>query len=375
MQTRPPSMGSGQSFSRRRMLGGVAVTGLAGAGLAAGITQPAAADDSVIVDGVKITKIKNLTGPDITGKFGLHWVDLGAVARCPDGRTLTVFGDSFGPSWGENWRSPTALWSSTRALSRGMEYNGTPGGDWAKQLIPYEHGDEISTIIISDVITIGRTMYMHAVVNQGFGNIIWSGIWTSEDNGENWEDSGARFPGDAHNEMWQLASWDIGKDGWLYVYTSEFLRESPMILHRVRPWHITNPDRYQPWGEKNGRWCWGAGPTPLSDDIIGENSLRRFGNKWLHTWFDGPRYRIDCQVLDHPTQDPTTVRKFTMLHGTSWGNQDVNHLAQLYGSYIIPGSRLNDVHITVSQWNTSDNSIYHVMQYRFQGLHKFNWRP
>ena len=106
----------------------------------------------------------------------------------------------------------------------------------------------------------------------------------------------------------------------------------------------------------------------MSDDIIGENSLRRFGDKWLHTWFDGPRYRIDCQVLDHPTQDLRTTPKFTMLHGTSWDNQDVNHLAQLYGSYIIPGSRLNDVHLTVSQWNTGDNSIYHVMQYRFEGL-------
>lgn len=357
------------SISRRRLLGGAAAAGLAGTGLAAGFTQPAAADEgSVIVDGVKITKVKNLTGPDITGKFGLHYVDLGAVARTPDGRSIYVFGDSFGPAWGENWRSPTALWSSTRNLAAGVEFNGTPGGDWAKQLIPYEHGEEISTIIPSDVITIGNKIYLHAVVNQGFGNVIWSGIWVSKDNGENWVDSGARFPAAAYDKRWQLASWDIGADGWLYVYTSEFLRESTMILHRVRPWHITQPDQYQPWGKKNGRWRWGAEPTPLSDDIIGENSLRRFGDKWLHTWFDGPRYRIDCQVLDHPTQDLRTTPKFTMLHGTSWDNQDVNHLAQLYGSYIIPGSRLNDVHLTVSQWNTGDNSIYHVMQYRFEGL-------
>jgi hypothetical protein len=364
-----------QPITRRRLLGTTAVAGLAGAGLAAGITPTAAAADSVIVDGVKITKVKNLTGPDITGKFGLHWVDLGAVARCPDGRDLYVFGDSFGPAWGENWRSPTALWSNTRNLAAGVVFNGTPGGDWGKQLIPYEHGDEISTIIPSDVITIGRKMYLHAVVNQGFGNVIWSGIWVSEDNGENWEDSGARFPGPAYDKRWQLASWDIGRDGWLYVYTSEFLRESSMILHRVRPQHITNPDKYQPWGKKNGRWCWGAEPTPLSDRIIGENSLRRFGDRWLHTWFNGPNYRIDAQVLNHPTQDPNTAKTFTLLHGTSWDNQDVNHLAQLYGSYVIPGSRLSDVHLTVSQWNTGDNSVYHVMQYRFEGLDKFDWRP
>src|SRR5690606_3711176 len=164
------------------------------------------------------------------------------------------------------------------------------------------------------------------------------------------------------------------KDNWVSVYTAEYLRESSMILHRVRPWHITRPEKYQPWGKRHGRWCWGADPTPLSDDIIGENSLRRFGDKWIHTWFDGPRYRIDCQVLKHPTQDPRTAKKFTMLHGTSWDNEDVNHLAQLYGSYVIPGSKLSDLHIAVSQWNTSDNSRYNVMQYRFQGLDRYDWR-
>ena len=35
-----------------------------------------------------------------------------------------------------------------------MTFSGTPGGDWAEQLIPYQHGAEISTIIPSDVITL-----------------------------------------------------------------------------------------------------------------------------------------------------------------------------------------------------------------------------
>ena len=349
------------------------MAGVAGAGLA-GIVRPAAAAtatdaSSVLVDGLKITKVANITGPAITGRFGVHWADLGIPARCPDGRTLYVFGDSFGPAWGENWRSPVALWSGTRGLNSGVKFNGTPGGDWAEQLIPYVHDDDdISTIIPSDLITLGDTMYLHAVVNRGFGNVIWSGIWTSKDNGATWQDSGARFPGDAYNEMWQLATWDLGADGWIYVYTSEFLRESPTILHRVRPEKITDPSAYEPWGYDGNRWGWGIAPTTVTDDIIGEASLRRFGDKWLLTWFDGPNYRIAAQVLDHPTQDLRATKTITLLHGTSWDNQDVNHVAQLYGSYIIPGSRLADAHMTVSQWNTSDNSVYHVMQYRFQGL-------
>ena len=106
----------------------------------------------------------------------------------------------------------------------------------------------------------------------------------------------------------------------------------------------------------------------MTDGIIGEASLRRLGHRWLLTWFDGPDYRIDAQVLRHPTQDLRVTPKVTPLHGTDWDSQDVNHLAQLYGSYIIPGSTLADTHLTVSQWNTSDNSVYHVMQYRFRGL-------
>jgi hypothetical protein len=366
-----PSGPSSHPISRRRLLGGAAAVGLAGTGLAGGISLPAAAAapaNSVTVDGLKITKVATLTGPTITGHFGAGWTDLGISARCPDGRSLYVFGDTFGPAWGDNWRSPVALWSRTRHLNSGVKFDGTPGGHWARQLIPYVHGDDISTIIPSDVITLGDTMYLHAVVNQGFGNAIWSGIWTSKNNGATWHDSGARFPADAYDGMWQLATWDLGSDGWIYVYTSKFLRQTPMILHRVRPKHITDPAAYQPWGFDGRRWGWGVSPTPVTDGIIGEASLRRLGHKWLLTWFDAPNYRIDAQVLDHPTQNLLTTKTITLLHGTDWDSQDVNHVAQLYGSYIIPGSRLHDAHMTVSQWNTSDNSVYHVMQYRFQGL-------
>jgi hypothetical protein len=368
---RPPSR-----ISRRLLLGGAA--GALGTGIAGSFATPALAGHGptppleyppVWADGIKITKIKNLTGPGITTKYGLDWVDLGAVTRTPDGRSLYVFGDSFsGANWGDNWRSPTALWSNTRNhLERGVTFSGSVGGVPAAQLIPYEHGEEISTIIPSDVITLGNKIYLHAVVNQGFGNVIWSGIWVSSDNGATWHDSGARFDGHAHNKMWNLCTWEY-HEGWVYVYTAEFLRESPMILHRVRPKDLTDPDKWEPWGRVGNKWKWGAGPDTVIDDIIGEMSLRKLGKRWVFTWFDGPRYRISAMVLDHPTQDLRKTDRVTLLHGTSWSNQDANHVAQLYGSYVIPGSTMNDLHLTVSQWNTSNNSVYHVSQYRFENL-------
>ncbi|WP_229669852.1 DUF4185 domain-containing protein [Microlunatus endophyticus] len=298
----------------------------------------------------------------------------GGVGRCPDGRSLYVFGDSFSGDWGDNWRSPTAVWSGTRnphprsAKEGGVTFSFAVGGTPAAQLIPYTHGDEISTIIPSDLITLGGTMYLHAVVNQSFGNVIWSGIWRSQDNGATWHDSGARFPADAYDRMRQLATWELGADGRVYVYTSKFLRETPMILHRVRPEQLTNPDAYEPWCKVGNRWRWGAGPDTVTDGIIGESSLRRFGDRWVFSWFDVTNYEINAMVLAHPTQDLRRTEQVTLLHGTSWDAQDANHVAQLYGSYVIPGSTLNDLELTVSQWNTSDNSVYHVSQYRFQGL-------
>ncbi|MFD1718412.1 DUF4185 domain-containing protein [Georgenia deserti] len=352
-------------IDRRTMLRGMAATAGGGALASVALTGSAAARPEL-----KIKKIANLTGPGLTDEFGMPWTDLGIPARTPDGRTLYVFGDTFrGPDWGQGeWMSPTGLWSETRGLPGGVTFSAAVGGDEAQQLVDYQHGDEISTIIPSDVITIGDTMYLHGVANQGFGNAIWSGIWTSTDSGATWQDSGARFDATAYDGAWQLCTWELGADGWLYMYSAEFLREGPMILHRVRPEHITDPDQYIPWGRDASGWGWGKPATPLSDEIIGEMCLRRFGDKWLLTWFNNPDYRIEAKLLDHPTQPWEEGPRVTLLHGTSWGEEDDTHVAQLYGSYIIPGSRLDDIHMTVSQWNTGDNSIYRVMQWRVQGL-------
>lgn len=50
---------------------------------------------------------------------------------------------------------------------------------------------------------------------------------------------------------------------------------------------------------------------------------------------------------------------------------DDAHVAQLYGGYVIPGSTLQDLHLSLSQWNTTagaNNIPYHAMQFRVQGL-------
>ena len=68
---------------------------------------------------------------------------------------------------------------------------------YADQLWSYVHDSSpwnqggISTVIPSDLLVIGRTLYLHAIVNRGFGNVIWTGIWSSTDNGVTWQEMGA----------------------------------------------------------------------------------------------------------------------------------------------------------------------------------------
>jgi D-arabinan endo alpha-(1,5)-arabinofuranosidase len=78
-----------------------------------------------------------------------------------------------------------------------VTWSGAVGGDAAQQLWYYEHNNPtFSTVLPSDVITIGGTMYLHAMVNQGLGNVVCTEIRRSDDSGATWQHTGAKFPPD-----------------------------------------------------------------------------------------------------------------------------------------------------------------------------------
>ncbi|MQA26631.1 MAG: DUF4185 domain-containing protein [Micromonosporaceae bacterium] len=350
------------------LLGGGGLLGSSADSFAAphsGTRRPAAAQ------AVEVTKIKNLTGPGLTTQFRMEATDLGIPVRTPDGRTLFVFGDTFehacvGCGW---WRSPVALWSNTTNLNNGVTWSGAVGGAAAQQLWAYEHNNPVfSTVLPSDVITIGNTIYLHAMVNKGLGNVVWTEIWRSDNNGASWTHTGAKFPSDLHGGLFQLLTWAPGNDGYVYVYSTGFQRDKPIILHRVRSGSITNLSAYEPWGYRDGRWAWGNPPTPILEGRFGELCLRPLGGKWVLTWFNAGDYRIDGIIMDTPTSNLYTAHRRTLIWGGQWGNEDHSHVAQLYGGYIIPGSTLNDLHLSVSQWNTQNNWPYQVMQHRIRGF-------
>lgn len=362
----------------------------AGAAVAGGlgVLAPATARAASSPRQLQVNKVADLTGPGLTdGPLLMTSTDLGIPVPTADGRLVFFFGDTFdGLGVGKGvegrdawWRSPTALYSTTTDLSAGVTWSGAAGppGEGAQQLWPYEHNNgEYTTILPTDGITIGTTTYLHVILNNGdLGNVVRTELWRSDDFGATWVYTGAQWPADALGGMFQQLSWSLGSDGYVYIYSTGFQRDKPIIMQRVRAEAIADPAAYETWGFVNGAWAWGdpdAGhpATPILEGQFGELCLRpvHAEGKWILTWFNKGDYRIDAIIMDTPTSDLTVAPRHTLLWGTDWGNEDDTHVAQLYGGYLIPGSTLNDLHLAVSQWHSEDGWPYRVMQFRIQGM-------
>jgi hypothetical protein len=179
-------------------------------------------------------KLADLTGPGITDRWGVTCADLGASVLAPNGKLVSVFGDTFsGRRVGRgHWRSPVVLVGTGDASHEIVyEYAGGPDPDYANQLWDYIHDDAstnwtrsgISTVIPSDLLRVGDSLYLHAIVNQGLGNVMWTEIWKSDDSGVSWAHMGrhAIFPGHLHRGHAQCWSWDYDpRDDWVYVVST-----------------------------------------------------------------------------------------------------------------------------------------------------------
>lgn len=107
-----------------------------------------------------VYKVKDLTGPSLTGKFQAGFTDLGIPARTPDGRLIFVCGDTFADRvGGANWRAPIGLYSSNANLDQ-VTIDGCVGGAAAVGLVPEGHQGG-TTAIPSDVFAAGGKLYMN----------------------------------------------------------------------------------------------------------------------------------------------------------------------------------------------------------------------
>jgi hypothetical protein len=236
-------------------------------------------------------KMADITGPDISDRWGVTATDLGACVVAPNGKLVAVFGDTFsGNRVGEGtWRSPVVLIGTGDAQQPiTWERAGGPDPDFAEQLWFYVHDATgprwtqggISTVLPSDLLRVGDTLYLHVMVNRGFPEVIWTELWRSDDSGISWQHMGeqAKFPAALHNGFAQCWSWDYDPDdGWVYVVSTGFKRDKGIILRRVRPDDIGDKSKYSGWGFAAGRWAWDNEPSPITPpgETWGELSFRR----------------------------------------------------------------------------------------------------
>ena len=328
--------------------------------------------------------VGDVTGPGITDTWGVTCTDLGVSAVAPNGKLVSVFGDTFsGSAVGQgDWRAPVALLGTGDTNNR-IQYDDAAGADtaYAEQLWAYVHDNPpwnqggISTVIPSDVLVVGQTMYLHAIVNRGFGNVIWTGIWASSDNGATWQEMGAKatFPASMNNGYAQLWSWDYDPDdGWVYVVSTGFQRDKGIILRRVLPDDIGDMTKYSGWGWANNQWAWDNDPTPITPptETWGELTLRRLDTgRWILGGFLSSGYALAYRTIDSPTADLYDAPLQMPVVGTTWDAQDLttNQVAQLYGGYVLPGSQLDTqggVGLMVSQWDTATGWPYRTMQFK-----------
>lgn len=330
-------------------------------------------------------KLADLTGPGITERWGVTATDLGAAVRAPNGTLVAVFGDTFaGPRVGHgDWRSPVVLIGSGDAgTAITWQRAGGPDPTYARQLRHYIHDSGplwrrggISTVLPSDLLRVDDMLYLHVIVNRGFPQVIWTEIWSSSDSGITWEHMGetAKFATDLCEGHAQLWSWDYDPDdGWVYVVSTGFQRDKGIILRRVRPADIGVASKYVTWGRADGRWAWGNDPTPITPprETWGELSFRRLDDGvWVLGGFLSSRYALGYRTLASPMSDLGSAPLQQPITGCGWDDEChiEGRVAQLYGGYILPGSRLDTpggMGLVVSHWNTARGWPYRVMQFR-----------
>jgi len=146
-------------------------------------------------------------------------------------------------------------------------------------------------------------------------------------------------------------------DGSVYIVADGFARDHGVWLYHCPAESFTDRNTWWTYGiGDDGKWAWNVAPTPLSDDLFGELSLRLIENKKVLSGFNATTGNVEVRVTDDVTNilDPTTPVTVVATQET---------VPQNYGGYIVPGSTLDQAIILVSQWNTTTNDPYNVQQF------------
>jgi len=297
---------------------------------------------------------KPVTGVNITTRVAMEAADLG-IMRWDEQRSAVaaMFGDNF-EFWrmGGEWQSPSIVMYGSNAnvvgvpTKTGIDPNGR-----RKQLWDYPHNNpDYSTILPCDFIRVGDWWYVAAMVTAGLGHEKRTVFWRSRDLYD-WEKTdpyvSLNHQNNAGHPGTVMLTFDQVGD-WVYIFgTGGLQRNRPIWSWRVKATQFP----YGDWETLNNG-------NPILSDQYGELCFRYIQGNCVLSFFDVGQYKQSAITVKNPTDDWRTGNRVDYAHG--------QHFPQLYGGYISPFSKLNEpngMKFWVSQWNTSNNDPYHVVQF------------
>ena len=146
-------------------------------------------------------------------------------------------------------------------------------------------------------------MFLHVMVCRELGNVRWTELHRSLDNGGTWRPTGTRWRADHLGGHFQMLTWERD-GGYVYAFTTGFQRDKGLLLSRVPETAVTDVRAWETWGLSADGWGWGRPPTVVLPGRFGELSLRRVEDTWVLVLFDDGNYRMDVLVLDSPDRRP-----------------------------------------------------------------------
>lgn len=307
--------------------------------------------DGPRLEAIDTRVVAQLTGPESANQTDQRWhvfgTDLGHMFWHA-GRLYVVFGDTFGPAFGTDWRSSTMAWVDDPDPAEGLRFSGmvTDDAGRAAELLPSQkvHGVEM-TVIPTYGFSLGDRMVLHYMSvkhweTPGRWVVNYSGLAYSDDSGRAWvKHPTARWSGDSN--FAQVAA--VTHDGYLYLFGIPAGRFGGVQLARVRPDEALSIDRYGYW--TGSSWAADPGraatvvPAPAGELSVAWSSRHRL---WLMLHLDVQRHGVVLRTagqLTGPWSAPHLVVSA------------VDH-PQVYAPYIVPtGLDQSSLYFTVSRYD------------------------
>ncbi|GAA3040755.1 DUF4185 domain-containing protein [Gordonia defluvii] len=319
--------------------------------------------------------VSTLTGKGSTSRTDKRWqvmgTDLGIMWESKPGQIAVAFGDTFGNGFkppganGGDWRSNVIGFSSDRDLGNGMSIDTMVQDSrcHAVQVVDSRHINfyELTTIPTSGF-AIGDRQFMTYMSVRMWGMVpgVWwtnyGGLAYSDDGGSTWtRDPHLRWDNVFGTSQFQVSS--MVPDGdYVYMFGTPNSRYGSVGLARARQTEVLNKTSYQYWHD--GRWIPSRDANAASvlfGGPTGELSVRFNADTglWEMTYLDIVRSAIVLRTARTP--QGVWSQPVDLVHSGDG--------AQLYGGFIHPWSRGNDLYFTLSQWSTYNVSLMRARVY------------